>query len=193
MRRYPLVALVALLVLLTAAGCGGGSKKSSAAKTSADTTPAATDTTAAATETTASTSDTSAANSDTTAASKTALARCPELAKLGTKFQAAFAAANASAKGDPAKQMENAAAVFDKFADSAPSEIRGDFKVFGKALTTYAKVLAKVHFTPGKAPTPAQIAALTQASKSLTGPEFQKATAHIQAWTQSHCGSGFGN
>jgi hypothetical protein len=179
MRRYPLVALVSLLVLLTAAGCGGGSKKSSSSQTSTsgESTPAAT---------------TAAATKSSTTAKGGSLGNCPELAKLGTKFQAALVSANASAKGDPAKQAENAAELFDKFAGAAPSEIRNDFKVFAKALKSYASVMAKTHFTPGKQPTPAQLAALSQAARAFSAPDLAKASAHIQAWSQSHCGSAFG-
>ncbi|MDX6515634.1 MAG: hypothetical protein QOH73_1300 [Gaiellaceae bacterium] len=169
-------AMLALLVVLlvAAAGCGGSKKKTSSPA------PAATH------------AATTTKGSSTNKGGTKSLANCPELAKLGAQYQAALTAANASAKGDPAKQAENAGALFDKFADSAPEEIRADFKVFGKILKSYAVVMAKAHYKPGKVPTAAQIAALTQASKAFAGPELQAASAHIQAWSQTHCGGAFG-
>jgi hypothetical protein len=167
-----MLALLAVLVV-AAAGCGGSKKKTSSPP------PASTQTTNS--------------GSGTTKSSGTkSLANCPELAKLGAKYQAALTAANASAKGDPGKQAGNAALLFESFANQAPSEIRGDFKVFAKALGAYANAIGKTHFKPGKVPTAAQIAALTQASRAFSAPALQKASAHIQAWSQTHCGGAFG-
>jgi hypothetical protein len=67
--------------------------------------------------------------------------------------------------------------------------------VFAQALSGYATALAKAHYTPGsgKAPTAAQLALITQAAKSFSGPKMAQATAHIQTWAKTHCpGSNFG-
>jgi hypothetical protein len=172
-----ILALVALVIL--AAGCGSSKKKSSAPPPA--TTAAAQ--TAPSTET---------AMTTTSGGNASAVANCPELAKLGSQFQAALSAANAQAKGDPAKEAQNSALLFAAFAKKAPSDIRGDFEVFAKALSLYASAIAKAHYKPGKVPSAAQIAALTAASKSFSSAEMAKASAHIQAWAQTHCHTAFG-
>lgn len=189
--RYASLALAVVVLLVVTAGCGGSKKKSSSAAAANTSTPAATTaaTTAAETtsaDTTASSTKTSSSSSSSNA-DKAALTHCPQLAQLGAKYAAALQAANASAGNDPAKATENTAAIFDKLVGDAPSEIRGDLKAFSKVLHAYAAVLAKTHFQPGKVPTAAQLAALQKASQSFNSAELQKASAHLQAWVQSHC------
>jgi hypothetical protein len=158
-------------LVLVAAGCGSSKKKSSAP-------PAATTTSHTTTAATTATPVVKGAGS------------CIQLAALGAKFSTALSSLNASAKGDPAKQAANTAKLFAQFASAAPSEIRGDFEVYAKMMSSYASIVAKTHLKPGKVPSAADLAALQKASKAFSSPELAKASAHLTAWAKQHCPNG---
>ena len=52
---------------------------------------------------------------------------------------------------------------------------------------TYATVLAKAGYKPGSTPTAAQIAALSQASKTFSDPKLKQAEQHLESWAKSNC------
>jgi len=161
------VALLVLVVLL--AGCGGGKKKA-ASTTSASATTAAAATTS------------SASGTPSFASAK----NCKDLAALGAKMSQALQAAS----GNGLSSLNDEANIFKAMASAAPSEIRGDFETFASAFSSYAQALSKANFKPGKTPTAAQIAALTNAAKSFNTPKLQAAEQHLAAWGQKNCGIG---
>jgi hypothetical protein len=173
------VALVAL-----AAGCGGGSKKSSSASTQA----AATTTEAMTTEaTTTEAMTTEATTTEKSSVPTFASAKnCKDLAALGAKLSQAIASSSAGGGG---ASLDDTAKAFQALANAAPSEIRGDFQTFAAAFTTYIGALEKSGYKPGstKAPSPAQIAALTEAAKALDAPKLRTAEQHLTAWAQQNC------
>lgn len=171
MRVKP-VAVVMIVLVVVVAGCGGGKKKSAA--------PAAT---------AAGTTTTSAATTTTTAAPAPSFAstkNCQQLAALGAKMSAALQASS----GGGSSSLGTEADVFKALASAAPSEIRGDFETFATAFSAYAQALAKAGYKPGKTPTAAQLAALTNAAKSFSDPKLQAAEQHLAAWSQKNCGLG---
>jgi hypothetical protein len=168
--RVKLLAL-ALIVLVVVAGCGGGKKKTVA--------PA---TTAAAATTNSVTAETTAT---VKAPSFASTKNCSELVSLGAKLSAALQSSSGGTNS-----IEDEANVFKAMAAAAPDEIRGDFETFAGAFLAYAKALGKAGFKPGTTPTAAQVAALTAASKSFSGPKLLVAERHITAWARTNCGIG---
>jgi hypothetical protein len=164
--RIRLVAVV-MIVLVAVAGCGGGKKKSAVPPTSA---PRSTATT------------TTAASAPTFASTK----NCRQLAALGAKISQAIQ----SSAGSGSSSIDDEAKAFKAMASAAPAEIRGDFETFASAFTAYAQALAKVGLKPGKAPTPAQMAAMATMAKSFSAPKLLAAEQHLAAWAQKNCGVG---
>ena len=151
------------------AGCGGGKKKAASTTSGSATTAAA-----------ATTSSSSGTPSFASAKN------CKDLAALGAKMSAALQAAS----GNGLSSLNDEADIFKAMASAAPSEIRGDFETFASAFSSYAQALSKAKFKPGQTPTAAQIAALTDASKSFSTPKLQAAEQHLAAWGQKNCGLG---
>ena len=74
-------------------------------------------------------------------------------------------------------------------AAAAPSAIKGDFQTFANAFQSFAGAIAKSGWKPGQTPTPAQIAALTVAARSLDQPKLKAAETHLEAWAKQNCGA----
>jgi hypothetical protein len=163
------VAVALLILVVLVAGCGGGKKKAASTTSGSATTAAA-----------ATTSSSSGTPSFASAKN------CKDLAALGAKMSAALQAAS----GNGSSSLGDEANIFKAMASAAPSEIRGDFETFASAFSSYAQALSKANFKPGKTPTAAQIAALTNAAKSFNTPKLQAAEQHLAAWGQKNCGIG---
>lgn len=177
--RFGAIAL-ALLLVVAATGCG--SKKKTAVTTA--TTPPATTTTAAATTTSGggSTTTTTASSGKPTFASAK---DCAQLEGLGQKFAAAMAAATSGGKTpDYGQEIK----LFKALADAAPSAIHGDLETISTAFSAEVGALQKANLTPGKTPTPAQLAILASASKSFSSVKVEAASKHLEAYGVSHCG-----
>lgn len=181
MRKRWLVAtaLGGLLVAL-AAGCGSSKKSSAAAPTTPTTTAAAAPTTTEAmTESTSTTTSGSSGGKPSFASTK----NCAQLASLGSQI-AKSATPNANGTVDLSREVDAMKAL----AAAAPSEIKGDFQTFADAFANFAKAYGSTDFKPGAAPTPAQIAKLTAAAKSLSTPKLQAAEQHLSQWASTNCG-----
>jgi hypothetical protein len=168
---FALGAVVALLLI--ASGCGGGSKKAGSS-----TTTTSTATKASATTTTA------AAAAKSSAPSFASAHNCVQLAALGAQVAKSLQ----TTSGDFKATVANEDKVLQAMARAVPSEIRGDFETFASAFHTYFQALAKVGLKPGGTPTAAQIAQLSNASKSLSTAKLQAAEQHLSAWAQTNCG-----
>ena len=79
--------------------------------------------------------------------------------------------------------------LFHDYANSAPSEVRGDFQTLADALDTYVHALLKAGIKPGKIPTQAQIAQIQAAAKAFSTQKLQAAEKHLSAWAQKNCGA----
>jgi hypothetical protein len=173
--RFGAIAL-ALLLMIAATGCG--SKKKAAVTTSAP--PPATTTTSSGGSTTPTTTSSSTGKSPSFASAKD----CAQLEGLGQKFSAAIAA---SATGKTPNYDEEIK-LFQALADAAPSAIHGDLETISDAFAAEVGALKKANLTPGKTPTPAQLATLASASKSFSSAKVQAASKHLEAYGESHCG-----
>ena len=183
MRRKSVLVLCLALVgvfALVAAGCGGGGKKSAATTTEAVTTEAATTeatTTEAATSTEAATTE---ATSTSNNLSGLASAKdCQDLKNLSQRFSAAF---SGGAKGGDIKKQ---AALFQEFADKAPSDIRADFQVIAKYFSKVAEVAGGLK--AGTTPDAATIAKLQKLQTEVDQTKLTQAGQHITAWAQKNC------
>jgi hypothetical protein len=166
MRFKAILFALVLVLVLVASGCG--SKK-------------ATSTTGAsgATTTAPTTSSSSSSGTPSFASAK----NCLQLATVGQKFSQAMVAASRTGKSD----LTALANAYKALASAAPSAIRSDFETIAAAFSSYASVLKKAGFTPGKVPSASQMTALVAASKSFSTPKLQAAEQHLSAWSSKNC------
>lgn len=171
MRRATTLLVLATLALAVA-GCGGSKKSAS-------------ETTASTTTTTTTESSSTAESSTTTTGTATtpvfASGKCKSLAAASQKIGKDLSAA--SAKGN----LQDVAKEFQQFANTVPSEIRGDVQTIAAAISKYADALKGVDLTPGKTPSAADLAKLQAAVQSIDQPKLQAAEKHIEAWAQKNC------
>jgi hypothetical protein len=182
MRRKSVLVLCLALVgvlALVAAGCGGGGKKSAATTTEAVTTEAAA---TEATTTEAVTTEAATTEATTTSNNLSGLASakdCQDLKNLSQRFSAAF---SGSSKGGDIKKQ---AALFQEFADKAPSDIRADFQVIAKYFSKVAEVAGGLK--AGTTPDAATIAKLQKLQTEVDQTKLTQAGQHITAWAQKNC------
>jgi hypothetical protein len=177
-RRSVRVVVVALATALVAAaaGCGGGGGGGGGGTT------ASSGGTTHAMATTMQHTTTASGSGSSFASAK----NCQDLAGLAAKAASAIEATS----GNPATTLQTEANQLQALANAAPSEIRADFQTFAAAFTSYLHALEKAGFKPGSAPskpTPAQIAALTQAAKTFSAPKLAKAEKHLNSWVKQNC------
>jgi len=163
-----LLAVAAVVCALVAAGCGGSKKKSAS--------PPTTNSTSTSTPTT-----TASSGAPRFATSK----NCAQLEALGTKLSQALQ----TTSGSTEDKLNNEVKLFHDYANSAPSEVRGDFQTLADALDTYVHALLKAGIKPGSTPTPAQIAQIQAASKAFDTQKLRTAEQHLASWAQKNCGA----
>jgi hypothetical protein len=163
---FKLLAVMAIVCTVVAAGCGGSKKKSVSPATSSTSTASTTTTSSGAT---------------TFATSK----NCAQLEALGTKLAQALQTTSGSVE----TRLTNEVKLFHDYANSAPAEVRGDFQTLADALDTYVHALLKAGIKPGKIPTQAQIAQIQAAAKAFSTPKLRAAEQHLTAWAQKNCGA----
>ena len=169
MQARTLGATVLALTLVGAmAACGGGGGKTSAP---------ATTTSAPATETAATTTAKSSGSGSFADAKN-----CSDLASLAAKVERSV-----QPTGNGTVDMNREADALHALADAAPDAIKGDFRTFADAFSSFAETYAEAGFKRGTAPTPAQIAKLTAASQKLSTPKVQAAMNHLETWGRTHC------
>lgn len=174
------------MIVLVAAGCGGGSKNA-AATTEATTTEAATTEAATTTEATTTEAATTEAATTTEATTTTSndlsgiatAGNCKELADLGQKFSSAMSGAASS------QDLKKEAQLLKEFADKTPSDIKPDFEVYADFVSKVADAYNGV--TPGSTPSPAQIAALQKLATEIDQAKLSAASQHIAAWVTKNC------
>ena len=172
--------VVGFVLVALATGCG--TKKVKVVVN----TPPATTTTAVATTTTSS-SSTSSTPSGTIKITKFATTgNCAKLEAMAVSVSKSINPTNGQV--DPQKYAD----AIEKMANSAPSEIKSDFKTFADAYSSLVKAYTSSGYTPGsgKVPSAAQIAKLTVAAKQLSTPKVQAAVQHLSAWGRKNCSVG---
>jgi hypothetical protein len=163
---FKLLAVSAVVLAVVAAGCGGSKKKSVSPATSPTSTGSTT---------------TTSSGTPKFATSK----NCAQLEALGTKLAQALQ----TTSGSTEEKLTNEVKLFHDYANSAPSEVRGDFQTLADALDTYVHALLKAGIKPGKIPTQAQIAQIQAAEKAFSTQKLQAAEQHLSAWAQKNCGA----
>jgi hypothetical protein len=164
---FKLLAVSAVVFVVIAAGCGGSKKKSASPPTTSSTSSAST--------------TTSSSGAPKFATSK----NCAQLEALGTKLAQALQ----TTSGSTEDKLNNEVKLFHDYANSAPSEVRGDFQTLADALDTYVHALLKAGIKPGKIPTQAQIAQIQAAAKAFSTQKLQAAERHLATWAQKNCGA----
>lgn len=107
---------------------------------------------------------------------------CARLAKLGETFASAL---QSSGTGST---LAGEAQALRKMADSAPSEIRGEFHTLADAFGGYAQAIEDAGITTGATPNAAQVAKLGAAAEKLGATRVQAAAQKISAWAAANCG-----
>jgi hypothetical protein len=171
-RRVAIV-LLALTLLLVGASCGGGDDE------------AADDETLVTTETTDTTTDETTDDLDTTDLGGFASEDCLELINAGAAIGEAFSAATTGG-GD----LDEAAELFDRLVDDAPSEIRADLATIAEFFTEYAAVLQDLDLEPGQTPSAEDLQEIQAAFASIDQPELTAASDRLSAWADENCPSG---
>jgi hypothetical protein len=172
------LALLAALMMV-AAGCGSSSKNS-AATTEAATTEAAT-TEAATTEEATTAAATTEATTTSALGGLVASGKCKDLANLSQKYSQALGGANGG------QDLKKTAQALEEFANDAPSDIKGDFKVVADYMTKIADVVGNVK--PGQTPDPATLAKLQKLSTSIDTQKLTQASQNITNWVTKNCHS----
>jgi hypothetical protein len=175
--RFGAIAL-ALLVIVAATGCGG--KKKAAVTTSAP--PAAT-TTATTTAASGGASTTTTTPTTSSKPSFDSIKNCAQLEAIGKKFAAEIQASASGGKFDFTKEGQ----LLKALADASPSDIHGDFETLATAFGAAAAAYGKANITPGKTPTPAQLASLEAAGKAFSSPKVVAAEQHLETWASTNC------
>lgn len=173
MRRrliYALSLILLAVLVLVAAGCGGGKKNIAATTAPTSTAPA-----------TSKAATTTAATSTSDLSGIASAANCKELADLGTKFSEA---AGGSANSRDTKKV---AQLLQEFAAKTPSDIRPDFKVVADAFSKIADAVGNV--TPGATPDATMIAKLQKLAAEIDTAKLTQASQNISAWVQKNCHS----
>ena len=169
------VAIVLAALVAVVAGCGGGSKNS---------TPGPTQTLAASTAIT--NSATTSSGGSGPASSFASVKNCQNLAGLAAKVASAVTASSSS---NPASVLQTESNELHTLAQSAPSDIRGDFQTFSTAFSNFLQTLQKSGYKLGSKtpPTAAQIAALTAAARTFNTTKLKQAEQHLGAWAKQNC------
>ena len=171
MRRAITVFALAAFVLAVA-GCGGSNKSASG------TTTTTTTTTTEETSTTAEGTTTEASGATTP---NFASGKCKSLAQSAAKI-----GQDLSASGQNGN-LQDVAKEFQAFANTVPSEIKGDVQTIAAAISKYADALKGVNITAGQTPSAADLVKLQAALKSVDQPKLEAAEKHLDAWTQKNC------
>jgi hypothetical protein len=162
------VVLVVGVVMI--AGCGSSSSSSSSSSTATSASSKAP-------------SATGTSKTSTGAPSFASGHNCLQLGGLGAKFAQAMAAARTGGK----LNLQAAVSAYQNLANAAPSEIRPDLQITAQVFSSFAGALAKVGYTPGKTPTPAQLAGLQSAVQVFSQPQFRTAERRLSVWAHQHC------
>lgn len=160
--------LVAGLVVL-AAGCGGGGKKSPSRTLSASTGGTDTGT---------------IVGTSSSVPSFASAKNCQDLAGLAAK-----AAAAVEASGSSTNALQAEATELQALAKAAPSDISGDFQTFAAAFSGFLHALQSSGYKLGSKtpPTAAQAAAFAQAARAFATPKLRHAEQHLSAWARQNC------
>jgi pyruvate/2-oxoglutarate dehydrogenase complex dihydrolipoamide acyltransferase (E2) component len=173
MKRTLIPALLALLAVVLAAGCGGGGSKENASGTTEATVTAttpATPTEVTETETTA---------TETTGTNFASTANCREFAELAAKLQTSFSGTG----GD----LEETKKLLDAYAEKAPEEIRDDFRVIADYWTKIVEVLKGVNLQSGTPPSPEVLKKLQKVQNEIDQAKLQRANQNISNWANKNC------
>jgi hypothetical protein len=165
--RFTAIAVGLVAAVTFVAGCGGSSSSKTGTSAAAPAPSAATTPSGAAAST----------------KSFTSVQNCQQLAGLGTKFAQAMSATTSGGKVD----LKNAVNAYQALANAAPSAIRPDLQVTERAFASFAGELSKVGYTPGKAPSPAQLSSLQSAVQVFSQPQIRAAEQHLSAWAHQNC------
>jgi hypothetical protein len=164
--RATTIAVVLALALL-GASCGGGDDAAS------DTDPVATETEDITIE---ETTDENSVDEGGFATSE-----CTALVSAATSAATAFSGTGTKEDVDEAK------AQFQKFARTAPGEIRDDLQVLADAYAKYADGVAGVNIEPGETPDAETLQELEAVLESIDDAEVTEAAANVNTWTTENC------
>lgn len=72
-------------------------------------------------------------------------------------------------------------------ADTAPSEIRSDFKIFAEEVEKLYRAMADIDMNPGEMPSQEQMEKMMEALGSIDEERFTAAAEKLEAWFEENC------
>ena len=110
---------------------------------------------------------------------------CLEFANLAAQLASAMAPAAADAANAP----DTAAQELKALADAAPDAIKGDLQTIATAFTDFVQKAkdAGYDFSSGKTPNLVQIAKLSAAAQLFNSKDLSHAEQHLSTWEQKNC------
>lgn len=87
----------------------------------------------------------------------------------------------------PAADTRAYAAVLQRLAKTAPTDVRADFGVLADAYTKIASAVAAVYTGPGATPTSDQLKKLAAVGNELNTGAVDHAASNVNVWLQQNC------
>lgn len=156
--------LLTAVVVMVAAGCGGG-KKVSIPTISIPTNPQTTPT---------------VSSTGSFASAKNCLA----FANLAANIASAMSPASGGGSS-----LQNSTHVLQAIAAAAPSAIKGDLQTVATDFGSYVQALQSSGYNPSQTtpPTAAEMAAIAHGAQVFSSAKFLQASHHLTAWEQQNC------
>lgn len=185
MRRHPLLAVLAAL-LLTLAACGGDDGGDDLADIAAEESDPGPEGDAG---DVAEDDDKSGQGGDSAEEGLAALTN-EDCAALYAGIASAASAFGGTEGGD----LQDVAQYFEEIADEVPEEIKGDFETFAAAYSEFAQAAADagIDFSDPDSMTPEALQELGAAAEAFNDPEVQEASERISTFAEETCGTATG-
>jgi hypothetical protein len=175
--RFRTISPALVIVAAVVAGCGSSSGTSSQTTSKAASASPAVSAAAPASA--------APAVSTTTAATPSFASgqNCGQLAAVAAQYSQAIAPAASAGHLDLATVVKADQAL----ADATPPAIHSDAELVVGGFAGYLTTLTKIGYTPGTAPSAAQIASISSAAQQFNQPRYQAAMRRISAWVHANC------
>jgi hypothetical protein len=168
---------VVLVLAVAAAGCGGDDDESSG---DGDTVTLETTTDETTTDETTTDETTTDETTDETIGDSLASEDCQELISASAALGTAFS-------GVQGEDLDESTEAFDRYADSAPEEIRADLQIMADTYREYIEAIQDIGLDAGETPSPEQAAEFQQALTSIDTTEFSAASQRFTTWAAANC------
>ena len=189
MRRHPILAVLAALLLVLAA-CGGDDGGESIEDVAADEADPGADGDAGDVANDEAKQDSGSGDGGEVDEDALAALTNEDCAAL----YAGIASAAAAFGGTEGEDLNDVASYYEEIADKVPEDIKADFEVFAAAFSEFAEAAADagVDFSDPSTMTPEALQEMGEAAEALNDPEVQEASQRISTFAEETCGTAAG-